>query len=150
MSFLLLPWTGWGMGKGCLNFTPENAQDWEGTGNLVHVRDWLRGCSQAISWVHTQALLSALKSYKQVACCGVSPQDPCATYISIWVSYKHADSFIPPTSELVSEGLAWDTAGFTNSHLVLMYTEVWGQVRSWGHGAIYLRALHMSLFCKEG
>lgn len=137
------------MGKGGLNFTPENEQDWEGTGNLVHVRDWLRGCSQAISWVHTQALLSALKSYKQVACCGVSLQDPCATYISIWVSYKHADSFIPPTSGQYLRG--WPgTLQASRLHLVLMYTEVWGQVRSWGHGAIYLRALHMSLFCKEG
>ena len=41
-------------------------------------------------------VLSALKSYKQVAWYVVSPQGPRTTYISIWAPYKHADSFIPP------------------------------------------------------
>ena len=58
LSFLPFPWTGWGMGKGGLNFTLESARDWEGTGNLV--RDWLWGCPQAISWAQTQALCSVL------------------------------------------------------------------------------------------
>lgn len=35
LSFLLFPWTGWGMGKGGLNFTLENARDWAGTGNCT-------------------------------------------------------------------------------------------------------------------
>lgn len=138
------------MGKGGLNFTLESARDWEGTGNLVRPGLVTRLPSGYFLGTNPGTVLSALKSYKQVAWCVVSPQGPCTTYISIWAPYKHADSFIPPTSELESEGLAWDTAGVTDSHLVLTHTEVWGQVRSWGHGAIYLRALHMSLFCKEG